>query len=222
MSLPWNQIDAVLLDMDGTLLDLNFDNHFWSEFVPLRYAERNGLSLEEAKRRLVPRFKAMEGRIEWYCLDYWSAALELDIAGLKTELAGLIAVLPHVTDFLEAARQAGKRLVLATNAHPNSLGLKLDKTCLHNFLDAVVSSHQFGVPKENPAFWRHLHAVEPFDPARSLLIDDSLPVLRAARLHGIQHLCAIRKPDSQGIRRDIAGYFAVDDLRELLPVSEAS
>lgn len=220
MTLPWNQIDCVLLDMDGTLLDLNFDNHFWSEFVPARYAQQNSLALEEAKKRLVPRFKSMEGRIEWYCLDYWSAALELDIAGLKAELAGLIAVLPHVTDFLEAARRAGKRLVLATNAHPDSLGLKLDKTCLHEFLDAVVSSHRFGIPKENPEFWRRLHAVEPFDPERTLLVDDSLPVLRAAWLHGIRHLCAIRKPDSKGARRDIRGYLAVDDLRELLPIGE--
>lgn len=222
MSLPWNQIDAVLLDMDGTLLDLNFDNHFWSEFVPLRYAQQNGLTPEESKKRLAPRFRAMEGRIEWYCLDYWSAALELNIAGLKAELAGLIAVLPHVTEFLEAARQSGKRLALVTNAHPDSLGLKLDKTCLHEFLDAVVSSHQFGVPKEDPAFWTHLHAVEPFDPARTLLIDDSLPVLRAAQVHGIRHLCAIRKPDSKRARRDIAEFFAVDDLRELMPVAETA
>jgi putative hydrolase of the HAD superfamily len=222
MTLPWHQIDLVLLDMDGTLLDLNFDNHFWREFVPLRYAQRNGLSLEEAKKRLVPRFKAMEGRIEWYCLDYWSAALELDIAGLKAEIAGLIRVLPHVTDFLEAARRAGKRLALVTNAHPDSLGLKLEKTCLHEFLDAVVSSHQFGVPKEDPAFWIRLQSVEPFAPARTLLIDDSLPVLRAAGVHGVRHLCAIRKPDSRGARRDSAEFFAVDDLRELLPVTEAT
>lgn len=34
--IAWKEIDTVLLDMDGTLLDLNFDNHFWKEFVPLK------------------------------------------------------------------------------------------------------------------------------------------------------------------------------------------
>ena len=29
---PWDTIDTVLLDMDGTLLDLNYDNQF---FAPL-------------------------------------------------------------------------------------------------------------------------------------------------------------------------------------------
>ena len=41
--LPWPEIHTVLLDMDGTLLDLRFDNHFWRELVPERYAERHGL-----------------------------------------------------------------------------------------------------------------------------------------------------------------------------------
>ena len=32
--LDWTSIDTVLLDMDGTLLDLRFDNWFWQEHVP--------------------------------------------------------------------------------------------------------------------------------------------------------------------------------------------
>ena len=43
-SLPWSDIDTVLLDMDGTLLDLHFDNHFWLEHLPQRYAELHGVS----------------------------------------------------------------------------------------------------------------------------------------------------------------------------------
>ena len=33
----WRAIDTVLLDMDGTLLDLRFDNYFWLELVPRKY-----------------------------------------------------------------------------------------------------------------------------------------------------------------------------------------
>jgi FMN phosphatase YigB (HAD superfamily) len=46
---PWEAIDTVLLDMDGTLLDLRFDNYFWMEFLPERYAERHGLTPEQAR-----------------------------------------------------------------------------------------------------------------------------------------------------------------------------
>ncbi len=133
MMIDWKKIDTVLLDMDGTLLDLNFDNYFWNEFVPLKFAERKGINLISAKQQLKPNFKRMEGQLEWYCLDYWSRELQLDIAGLKAEISGLISVLPHVTEFLEKLQKTTKKILLVTNAHPDSLGLKMEKTCLQFF-----------------------------------------------------------------------------------------
>ncbi|MGZ8216138.1 GMP/IMP nucleotidase [Methylomagnum sp.] len=214
--MEWRNISSVFLDMDGTLLDLNFDNHFWREFVPQRYAEQHGITPEEAKTRLIPRFRATEGRLEWYCLDYWSEQLNLDIAGMKTEIAGLIAVLPHVTEFLDYVRRLDKRLVLVTNAHPKSLGLKMERTCLNALFDHIVSSHSLGHPKENPAFWGLLRGVEPFDPQQTLMVDDSLSVLRSARQYGIAHLVAIRKNDSRQPSRDITEFPAIEDFRELM------
>ena len=216
--IAWENIDSVFLDMDGTLLDLNFDNHFWQEFVPMRYAERNGLGLEEAKILLEPRFRALEGRLEWYCLDYWSDQLDLDIPSMKLEIAGLINVLPHVTEFLDWAHAAGKRLVLVTNAHRKSLGIKMDKTRLHVFFDAIVSSHDFGWPKEDPEFWSNLGGVEAFLPERTLMVDDSLPVLRSARTFGISHLLAVRKHDTTKPARHITEFPSIEDFREIMPM----
>ena len=51
-SLPWHAIDTVLLDMDGTLLDLHYDNHFWMEHLPQRYAELHGVSRAMAEMEL--------------------------------------------------------------------------------------------------------------------------------------------------------------------------
>lgn len=215
--IDWRNISSVFLDMDGTLLDLNFDNHFWLEFVPLRYAERHSLSLAEAKAELMPCFKETEGRLEWYCLDYWSDRLGLNIAELKAEIAELIAVLPHVTEFLDAVRKAEKRLVLVTNAHPKSLGLKMERTCLNTFFDEIVSSHALGFPKEADAFWQELRAVEPFSPERTLLVDDSPAVLRAARQFGIRHLVAVKRPDSRQPPKTIVEFDAIHDFRELMP-----
>lgn len=213
----WDDIDTVFLDMDGTLLDLNFDNHFWQEYIPAKYAEIRGLELAAARQALAPKFRAMEGRLEWYCLDYWSEQLQLDVAGLKQEIAGLIAVLPHVPDFLEAVRMSGRRLILVTNAHPRSLDLKMERTCLNRFFDTIVSSHALGYPKEQPEFWPRLAEQEPFDAARTLLVDDSLPVLRSARVHGFSHLVAVRKHDSQRPSRDIREFCSIEDFRELMP-----
>ncbi len=216
MMIDWKKIDTVLLDMDGTLLDLNFDNHFWKEFVPLKFARQKGISIDLAKQALEPRFKSMEGSLEWYCLDYWSNALELDIAGLKAEISELIAVLPHVTEFLEKLQQSSQRVILVTNAHRDSLGLKMEKTCLQPFFDEIISSHDLGFPKENANFWELLQQQQVFDKKTTILIDDSLAVLNSARLFGIEHLISVSKPDSKQPKRDIIDYAAIEDFRELM------
>ena len=215
----WATIDSVFLDMDGTLLDLHFDNHFWQVFVPQRYAEKHGLSREQALAALMPRYQAVEGTMDWYCVDYWSRELGLDIALLKEEVDHLIAVHPHVPEFLRALRDGGKRVVLVTNAHQKSLNLKMERTRLAGHFDRIICSHDYRRPKEDPVFWGLMRADEPFDPGRTLLIDDSLSVLRSARGYGIRHLLAVYRPDTRAPVREITGFAAIHHFRELLPVS---
>ena len=45
----WPRIDVVCLDMDGTVLDLRFDNLFWLEALPQRWGAARGMSPEAAK-----------------------------------------------------------------------------------------------------------------------------------------------------------------------------
>lgn len=215
--IPWDEIGTVLLDMDGTLLDLHFDTHFWLEHVPRRYAEARGLDVSAAKAELYPRLSRVEGTMQWYCLDYWSHELDLDIAALKREVEHLIATHPHVRDFLEAVRRGGRRVVLVTNAHARSLELKMERTGLAAHFDALICAHDIGIPKENPQFWPRLRRREPFDAARSLLVDDNLAVLRCARAYGIAHLLAMRRPDSQAPPREVREFPAVESFRDLLP-----
>lgn len=218
--IEWGQIRHVFLDMDGTLLDLHFDNYFWLEHLPMRFAEQRGLDAEVARRELYGRFSAVEGRLEWYCLDYWSRELGVDIVALKREVAHLIDVKAHVREFLDALRDAGLRVVLLTNAHDASLRLKLDYTGIEGHFDRVISSHGLGQAKESAAFWPRLQAMEPFDPAATLLIDDNLDVLRAARRYGVGHLRAIRSPDSRRGPKDTAEFEAVDDFRAIKPTPD--
>ncbi|MEG3026380.1 MAG: HAD family hydrolase, partial [Aeromonas sp.] len=108
-SLPWHQIDTVLLDMDGTLIDLHFDSHLWQTLVPARYAERHNLTPDEAKRRIDAHYEAVAGTLNWYCVDYWSQTLSLDIREMKQEILGKIQWRPNVIPFLAALKAAGKR-----------------------------------------------------------------------------------------------------------------
>jgi putative hydrolase of the HAD superfamily len=215
--IPWHEIDSVFLDMDGTLLDLHFDNHFWREHVPLRYAELHKLDIETAKSDLFPKFRDKEGTMDWYCVEYWSRELGLDIVSLKKEIDHLIAVHSHVIEFLDYTRHTGKRTVLLTNAHSRSLTLKMARTGLAKHFDALICAHDLGYPKEDQRFWSLLGEVEFFDPRRTLFIDDSVPILRTAREFGIGHLLAVRRPDSRSPPRRVDEFPAIDGFEELVP-----
>lgn len=214
----WNNIDTILLDMDGTLLDLYFDNFFWREHVPRRYAELHSTTVDDAKSTLIPLFRSKEGTMDWYCVDYWTHTLGLDIAMLKSEIDHLIAVHPYVIDFLQQLKKLNKTVALVTNAHQKSLMLKMEKTKLHRHIEHIVCAHDFGMPKENPEFWYKLCEHLPFDKGRTLLIDDSLPVLKSAREHGIEYLLAIYEPDSKDLRRDVADFKAIDSFQQIMPL----
>ncbi|KZN37161.1 haloacid dehalogenase [Pseudoalteromonas luteoviolacea S2607] len=222
--LNWSNIDTVLLDMDGTLLDLHFDNHFWLEIIPKAHAIKQGISLEQARADILARYDAVMGQIEWYCLDYWQTQLQLPIMELKREVQDLISVREDVPDFLQALKSAGKELILLTNAHPDSLSLKIERTQLSGtqfdgYLDKVISTHQYGVSKESQSLWQQVQADLKFDKARTLFVDDSLSVLAAAKQYGIGHLLAIENPDSQQAPREITDYPAISDYRTLLPIN---
>lgn len=216
--IDWQKIDTVLLDMDGTLLDLHFDNHFWLQHLPARFAEHFDLCPELAARDLAQRIAARQGTLEWYCLDYWTRQLGVDIVQLKEEVCHLIRERPFVRQFLGELHHSGRQRVLVTNAHRASLDIKLRMTGIDAHLDTLISSHDYGVPKESQEFWRHLQRALNFDPARALFIDDSAPVLTAAREFGIGQVLGIALPDSRRGAKSLPGFNTIDHFDELLPL----
>jgi len=212
----WNAIDTVLVDMDGTLLDLAFDNYFWRELVPQRYASLNDLSVSAAHEHLAPRFAAKVGTLDWYCLEHWTRDLGMDLKSLKREHRAHIRFLPGAPEFLAAARGRGKRVSIVTNAHRDTFEVKAEHTGIDRLVDGVVCSHDFAAPKESAAFWQALARHAPFDVERTLLIEDSLAVLGAARAHGLRHIVAIRRPDSREPPRVIEEFIAIDGVIDLL------
>ncbi len=187
----WSEIDTVLLDMDGTLLDLHFDWHFWMNVVPQAYATKNDFPLESAKELIHQKIHSQTGTLNWYCLDYWSVTLDLPVAALKRELKHQIQVHPEVMDFLATLKAHNKTVVMVTNAHRDSLVIKLEMTEIGDYFDVLISAHDFGMPKEDIAIWSKIQEVIAYDPERTLLIDDNLHALQTAQEYGIAYpLCA--------------------------------
>ena len=215
--IPWSDIDTVLLDMDGTLLDLHYDNHFWLEYLPRLYAEEHGISVAEAHDKLHGAYTREQGTLAWYCLDHWSERLAMDIPSLKKEVADKIRLRPHVTAFLSALRDSGHQVILVTNAHRTTLDIKMAEVDITEWFHHIVISHDLAAAKEEQAFWQRLSETHPFDPARTLLIDDNESVLAAAAQYGIAHLVTMLQPDSQREIRTNAQFPGIIHFDEIMP-----
>jgi len=215
-NINWSEISTVLIDMDGTILDLHFDNHFWLEHLPLRYSEKMSISLEEAKEKLKCDYLAVVGTIEWYCLDYWAERTQMSITALKREIQHLIKLRSDARNFLLALKASGREVVLVTNAHPESLSLKIERTQLDQYFDVLYSTHEFGVTKESQLLWQRLQAKQGFDCDKTLFIDDSLEILQSAQQYGIKHLLAVANPDSKKESNVIKDFEAVTDFNLLV------
>ena len=222
MKIDWNNIDTVLLDMDGTILDRRFDDHFWMEHVPERWARINGTSLKHAKGRLYEMFRSQENTLNWTDLDYWSSQLGLDIPMLKREVAHLIAVHPHVTDFLSFLRQQNKSVWLVTNAHHKTLDLKMNVTSISHCFNGVISAHTVGLPKEDRNFWKELQEFISYVPARTLLGEDSETNLDTARYFGVKYLIYVSRASSAITPRPSSAYPSIDYFNQLIPESYAT
>ena len=213
----WIELDTILLDMDGTLLDRHFDDYFWETYVPDIFASKHGMSLSEAKERLLDMYRAREKTLDWTDLDFWSDSLGLDIPSLKLRVQHLIQVHPFVLAFLSFCRTRGKKIYLVTNAHSKTLQIKMQKTAIGNYFDRVVCSQEIGCPKEHTVFWEYLRKVIHYEPERTLLADDTEAVLVSAKRMGIRWLIFVARPSSSLPPSFSSNFPSILYFKDLMP-----
>jgi len=208
--------DTLMLDMDGTLLDLAYDNFMWMERIPSAYAHAKEVSEEAARDHLYATFKRLEGKLNWYCLDHWSERLGLDVLELHRGVNHRIDYLPGAKGFLQALREQHVRVLLVTNSHPDTLALKDEVTGLAEYFDAIYTSHQFGYAKERQEFWHALQEKEGFQKESTLFVDDNQTVLKSADTYGLEMLVEISKPDTSEPVRETSAYTGVMGVADLM------
>jgi len=217
LKIDWNQIDTILLDLDGTLLDLNFDLEFWLEYIPEIYSKKNNIKLEDAKKIVISMINSQEGKLTWYCLDYWEEQLNLDIMKLKGDISHLIQVHDHALNFLQTVKKHNKRIYLVTNAHRKRIKLKMNSSGLNDYFDEIISSHDYGAPKQEQKFWEELSDQISLNKERAIFFDDSLDVLESASTFKIKNIIAISKPSTQIPKKIVPGFINIENFMEITP-----
>ena len=214
--LNWDEIDDVLLDMDGTLLDRHFDNFFFEEELPRRYALLHGLSWEGSRERLMAMYRSVEGELAWTDLDYWTERVGIDVVAMHKELDHMIGFLPSTESFLRELKTQGRRVTILTNAHQSGVEVKIAKTGLDRHVGRIVTASEVGYLKMRPAYWPTCQRLVGFDPTRALFIDDDEGCLAAAQQFGIAHLVHSAKSSSQLPPAFSASFRSVESLSTLM------
>jgi HAD superfamily hydrolase (TIGR01509 family) len=215
-ALDWAAIDDVLLDMDGTLLDRDFDNFFFEEELPRRYAIQHGLPIEESRDRLFAMYQAVEGELLWTDLHYWSRTLGMDVVALTEEHANRIAFLPGAEEFLRALRASGKRVSILTNAHEAGVSIKVARTGIDRYVDRIINAFEVGYLKMRAQYWPRCQKLIGFDPARSLYVDDDEACLAAGQQYGVGHVFHRSTSSSRLPPQPSSRYRSIETLHVLL------
>jgi len=215
LSIPFKDVTCVLLDMDGTLLDRYFDDYFWEHLVPEHYAEKHKITFGKAKEELFKKYKAHEGTLNWTDIDFWSKELGLDILALKEQIRHLIEVHPHVEDFLKMLKTRKIKTFIVTNAHYKVLDMKLKKTDLGKYLSGAITSCEIGFPKEKIEFWKRAEQMLHFHKEKTILVEDTINVLKTAQKFGIQYLIYKARSTSKAKPSPSTEFMTINDFNEL-------
>lgn len=212
----WGQVDDVLLDMDGTLLDRHFDNFFFEEELPRRYAKKHGLELTESREKLFALYRKVEGELKWTDLHYWTKTLGIDLVAMTKEFDHMIGFLPHAEKFLRHLRAKGKRVHLVTNAHTAGVAIKVEKTGLDHYVHRIVDAFEVGYLKMRAEYWPVCQRLIGFEPKRTLYLDDDESCLNAAQQYGIGYIFHSAKSSSQLSPQRSERFQSIESLESFL------
>lgn len=184
---------AVLIDLDGTLLDTAPDlaaaaNAMLAELglsaiEPARVRDFVGRGIAVLVRRALAA--ALGREPEAALLE---RAQALFAAHYERENGRAARPFPGVLEGLAAMRAQGLRLACVTNKHSRFTRPLLAATGLDRFFDAVVTSDMAGARKPDPAVFLHACRLLEVAPAETCAIGDSANDAEGARAAGCTFL----------------------------------
>ena len=182
----FKDIECLLIDMDGVILDNAYDNDFWQNQIPEVIADSKGIGFDDAKRLAIQIFNYKKNTKDWYDVDYWSNMLDIDIEAQKRSEKSFsrISLYDGVIDTLSILKNKTK-MILITNAHRKTLNIKLEKYNLTPYFDEMVCAHELHYVKEDIQLWYMLRSKYRLDYEKTLLVEDTINNINVGLSAGI-------------------------------------
>jgi putative hydrolase of the HAD superfamily len=182
----FKDIECLLIDMDGVILDNAYDNDFWQNQIPEVIADSKGIAFDDAKRLAIQIFNYKKNTKDWYDVDYWSNMLSIDIEDQKRSEKSFskISLYDGVIDTLSVLKNKTK-MILITNAHRKTLNIKLEKYNLTPYFDEMVCAHELNYVKEDIQLWYMLRSKYRLDYEKTLLVEDTINNINVGLSAGI-------------------------------------
>lgn len=182
----FKDIECLLIDMDGVILDNAYDNDFWQNQIPEVIADSKGIAFDDAKRLAIQIFNYKKNTKDWYDVDYWSNMLDIDIEAQKRSEKSFsrISLYDGVIDTLSVLKDKTK-MILITNAHRKTLNIKLEKYNLTPYFDEMVCAHELNYVKEDIQLWYMLRSKYRLDYEKTLLVEDTINNINVGLSAGI-------------------------------------
>ncbi len=212
----WQQIETILLDMDGTLLDMSFDIYFWQDYLVKQYAKKHNINTQKAGYKIYQAFITKSSNCQ--SIQYWSEILDIDIAGLIEQVADLIIIHPFVEQFLQEAQMQKKNIILISDAPKEAVELKMRLSKLARYFDKIISACDYNSQKYEQKFWHSLENNITFNKNKTVFFDDRLDVLKIAKEYGVKTI-GISQPSIKLPLVDFSGFDAIKNFSKVLPVS---
>jgi HAD superfamily hydrolase (TIGR01549 family) len=169
-----NGVKVFSFDVDGTLVSQGFADCVWLQGIPEAYAEKEGLSFEQAFEFVRSEYdKIGENRIEWYKIDYWLRKFGLGITReeLFRKYEGEIKIYEEVESVLKVLKEEGFELVVSSNAATEFVDFQIHS--IKKFFSRIFSAtSDCGEVKKSNGFYARICKILAVEPQEVVHIGD--------------------------------------------------
>ncbi len=207
-----SHIEAVLFDLDGTLVDSMW---MWGA-IDVEYLGRHGLTLPKDLQKAIEGMSFSETAI--YFKKRFSLPESLEeikaewIAMSKEKYAHEVSLKPGAREFLEYLKSHGYKTGIATSNGRELLNAVVEGQGLSPYFQCLMTSCEAGAGKPAPDVYLKVAEELNIDPKNCLVFEDTPAGVRAGKAAGAK-VCSIfdlYARERQAENRSLADYYIRD------------